>query len=267
MKLTDTVSIVTGGGGGGTGRAICSALARAGSTVVVADVDGDGGATTVRSIEQAGGRAAFVHADVTALPDVRRMVETAEVRFGGLDILVNNAGGTPRPHFPAAPTEHWSRTLDLNLRGPMMAIQQAIEPMRRRGGGAVVNISSVAGVGFEAHDSPEYAAAKAGLIRLAATLAPLAERHAIRVNCVVPNWIGTAEVLQEIERMDPAERAEVPPVLTPPEEIADAVIHFLRHDSLAGRVMVCWSGEPWRLFPVDPRGYPSEALEPVESEG
>ena len=113
--------------------------------------------------------------------------------------------------FPDAPTEHWSRTLDLNLRGPMIAIQHALPAMRRRAGGAVVNISSVAGIGWQPHSSPEYSAAKAGLARLTATLAPLAERDGIRVNCIVPNWIGTAEVLAEIEAMTPEERAEEGP--------------------------------------------------------
>jgi NAD(P)-dependent dehydrogenase (short-subunit alcohol dehydrogenase family) len=135
--------------------------------------------------------------------------------------------------------------------------------MRRRGGGAVVNISSVAGVGYEVHGSPEYSAAKAGLIRLTATLAPLAERDGIRVNCVVPNWIATPEVLEEIAAMTPEERAEVPSVLTTSDEIAAAVLYFVRDESLAGRVMVCWSGEPWRLFPLDRRGYPTEALTEV----
>lgn len=260
MDLQGKVALVTGGGGAGTGRAICLTMAREGAAVVVADVDRDGAARTVGAIDEAGGRAALVRADVTDLADVGRMIETAEGTFGGLDVLVNSAGGTQEPHFPDASIEHWSRFLDLNLRGPMTTIQRAMEPMRRRGGGAVVNVASVAGLGYQTHSSPEYAAAKAGLVRLTATLAPLADRFGIRVNCVVPNWIATPEVLEEIAAMTPVERAEVPPELTTPEEIAAAVLYFVRDESLAGRVMVCWSGEPWRLFPLDRRGYPTEAL-------
>jgi NAD(P)-dependent dehydrogenase (short-subunit alcohol dehydrogenase family) len=251
MEVGDRVAIVTGGGGGGTGRAISFRLARGGAAVVVADIDEAGARETVRRIEEDGGRAAPMRADVTVEEDVETMVAFAEASFGGLDIVVNNAGTTPEPHFPAAPVEHWSRYLDLNLRGPMFAIQSALEPMKRRGGGAIVNISSVAGIGFRPHSSPEYAAAKAGLIRLTATLAPLAETANVRVNCIVPNWISTDEVLAEIAAMSPEERTEVPEELTPPEEIAEAVVRFIEDDTHAGRVLIVWSGEPEVLVSLD----------------
>jgi NAD(P)-dependent dehydrogenase (short-subunit alcohol dehydrogenase family) len=253
MEIRDRVALVTGGGGAGTGRAIALRLASAGAAVVAADIDEDGGAQTVRRIENAGGRAAFVRADVTVEEDVRGMIALAEEAFGGLDILVNSAGLTPQPHFPEAPVEHWSRYLDLNLRGPMLAIHHALEPMRRRGGGAVVNIASIAGLGYAPHSSPEYSAAKAGLIRLTATLAPLREQANVRVNCIVPNWIGTDEVKAEIAAMSPEERAEVPDELTTPEEIAEAVARFVEDETMAGRVMVWWTGEEPRLVLVDRR--------------
>ena len=185
--LEGKVAIVTGGGGSGLGRALALRIARDGAGVVVADVDETGGAETVRRIEEAGGRAAFIRTDVTAERDLEAAVAFAEETFGGLDLLVNNAGGTPKPHFPEAPIAHWSPILDLNLRGPMMAIQHSLPAMERRGGGAVVNIASVAGLGYAHHSSPEYSAAKAGLIRLTATLGLLAERSGVRVNCIVPN--------------------------------------------------------------------------------
>ena len=250
-SIDGRVALVTGAGGGGTGRAIACRLARGGASVVVDDLDEEGGAVTVRLIENAGGRAAFVQADVTDEADVERMVVFAEQTFGGLDILVNNAGGTPRPHFPEAVAEHWGRTLDLNLRGPMLAIQEALPAMSKRGGGAIVNISSVAGFGYAAHSSPEYSAAKAGLARLTATLAPLQERQNVRVNCVLPNWIGTEEVLVEIVAMSPEERSEVPDVLTSPEEIADFVVELVEDPSVAGRVFVWWTGKPPEPMPID----------------
>jgi NAD(P)-dependent dehydrogenase (short-subunit alcohol dehydrogenase family) len=253
MELRDRVALVTGGGGAGTGRAIVIRLAHAGAAVVVADIDEEGGRESVHRAEEAGGRAAFVRADVTVEADIRNMVAFAEDTFGALDILVNSAGGTPQPHFPDAPLEHWSRYLDLNLRGPMLAIDHAMDAFARRGGGAVVNIASVAGLGYAPHSSPEYSAAKAGLIRLTATLAPLAERANIRVNCIVPNWIGTEEVKAEIAAMTAEERAEVPDELTAPEEIADAVARFVEDEEHAGRVLVWWSGEPPHLVPVDRR--------------
>jgi NAD(P)-dependent dehydrogenase (short-subunit alcohol dehydrogenase family) len=253
MEIADRVALVTGGGGAGTGRAICLALASVGGQVVVADIDVDGGAETVRRIEAGAGRAAFVPADVTVEDDVRRMVGFADDTFGGLDILVNSAGLTPAPHFPAAPVEHWSRYLDVNLRGPMLAIHYALDLMTRSGAGAIVNIASVAGVGSAPHSSPEYSAAKAGLIRLTATLATLGEQG-VRVNCIVPNWIGTEEVQREIAAMSPEERAEVPDELTPPEEIAAAVVHFVEDETMAGRIMIWWTGEEPRLVPITTRG-------------
>jgi NAD(P)-dependent dehydrogenase (short-subunit alcohol dehydrogenase family) len=233
------------------GRTISLALVGASAKVVVADVDEEGGAETVRQVRSAGGEAVFVRADVTAEEDVRRMVDLAVDTFGGLDILVNNAGMTPGPHFPDAPVEHWTRYLELNLRAPMLAIQHALEPMKRRGGGAIVNLSSAAGIGFRPHSSPEYAAAKAGLVRLTATLAPLAETANIRVNCIVPNWIGTPEVRAEIPLLGAEERAEVPDELIPPEDIADAVLRFVEDDSQAGRVLLVWNDEPAFLVPLD----------------
>jgi NAD(P)-dependent dehydrogenase (short-subunit alcohol dehydrogenase family) len=250
MRIEDKVALVTGAGGSGTGRAIARRLAQGGAAVVVSDVEEEGGAATVRDIESGGGRAAFVRADVTSEPDIEEMVAFAVRTFGGLDILVNNAGGTPRPHFPDTPVEHWSRTLDLSLRGPMLAIHHGLPAMRERGGGAIVNISSVAGLGYAPHSSPEYSAGKAGLARLTATLAPLGERDNVRVNCVVPNWIGTEEVLAEIAAMSPEERAEVPEELTAPEEIAELVVRLVEDKSLAGRVFVWWTGEPPEPMPV-----------------
>jgi NAD(P)-dependent dehydrogenase (short-subunit alcohol dehydrogenase family) len=251
MELRDRIAIVTGGGGAGMGRAISLRLARGGAAIVAADIDEGGAHETVRCIEAEGGRATAARADVTVEDDVREMVAAAETSFGGLDILVNNAGATPQPHFPEAPVEHWSRYLELNLRAPMLAIQAALEPMKRRGGGAIVNISSVAGVGYRPHSSPEYAAAKAGLMRLTATLAPLAESANVRVNCVVPNWIRTDEVLEEIAQMSPEERAEVPDELTPPEDLAEAVVRFIEDETHAGRVLVVWTDRPPWLIPLE----------------
>jgi NAD(P)-dependent dehydrogenase (short-subunit alcohol dehydrogenase family) len=252
MQVSGSVAIVTGAASG-TGRAIALRLATGGALVVVADIDEANGPETVELIESVGGRARFVLADVTSEPDVEAMIAAVEEIFGGLDLLVNNAGGTAKPHYPEAPTAHWSATLDLNLRGPMLAIQHALPAFRRRGGGAIVNISSVAGVGTAPHGSPEYAAAKAGLARLTATLAPLAESANVRVNCIVPNYIGTETVLAELAAMSPAERARAPAVPTTPEEIAELVVELAEDESLTGRIVVWWTGEEQRMLPVDPR--------------
>jgi NAD(P)-dependent dehydrogenase (short-subunit alcohol dehydrogenase family) len=189
---------------------------------------------------------AFVAADVTVEADVEALV-------ADVDILVNNAGGYDDPVFPDAPLEHWSGALDLNLRAPMLGIHFALRTMERRGGGAIVNVASVAGLGFAPHPSPEYAATKAGLMRLTACLAPLAERG-VRVNCVCPYTVGTEAVRRTIAE-SVAHGRELPPplqaTLLEPAEVADAVVQLVQDDSLAGRVVVLHGGEPPRLVPAE----------------
>jgi NAD(P)-dependent dehydrogenase (short-subunit alcohol dehydrogenase family) len=253
--MRDKVALVTGAGAG-IGRAIATRLAREGMAVIVADTDEQGGAETVRRIEAAGGTAASVFADVAVEEDVRAMVAFAVRRFGRLDVLVNNAGGAPESHFPEADPEHWGRTLDVNLRGVMLATQFGVQAMRGRGG-AVVNISSMAGMGYEPYETPEYAVAKAGVARLSAALGHLGGEAGIRVNCVCPGWVETPAVLRALAVMPADERDALsfppPPTLIQPDEIAEAVVGFVRDETLAGRVMVWPDGEARRLIPLDAR--------------
>jgi NAD(P)-dependent dehydrogenase (short-subunit alcohol dehydrogenase family) len=248
MEIEGKVAIVTGAAAG-TGRVIARRLAAEGAIVVVADIDVSGGEETARAIGSAPGRASFVRADVRMDEDVRALVESVDAGRGGVQILVNNAGGGGHvePHFPAADPQDWRATLDLNLRGAMLATQLSLGPMQRAGGGAVVNIASTAGLGFAPYHSPEYAAAKAGLIRFTTTLGELRERMNVRVNCVVPDWIETERAREELARMTPEERASRPTPL-PPEAVADAVVELLRDDELAARVVVLHGGEPRRLL-------------------
>ena len=244
MELDGKTAVVTGAALG-TGRAIALRLAAEGTIVVVADRDAEHGQATVRAIEANRGRASFISVDVTDNGDLRSMIAHA----GGLHVLVNNAGGGGHvePHFPDASPEQWGATLDLNLRGAMLATQLALEPMRAGGGGAVINVASTAGLGLAPYQSPEYGAAKAGLIRFTSTLGPLHQRMNVRVNCVVPDWILTERAQEELDRMTPAQRADAPTPV-PMTEVADAVIELARDDSLAGRVVVLRGGEPRRLL-------------------
>jgi NAD(P)-dependent dehydrogenase (short-subunit alcohol dehydrogenase family) len=202
------IALVTGAGSG-IGRAIAGRLAAGGAQVAINDIDEPHGVETVRLIDQAGGKAAFVLADISLDEDVRRMIAVVGETFGGLDILVNNAANEIEPPFyPYASVDAWRRTLEVCLFGTMFATQQAIKPMSERGGGAIVNLSSMAGVGFTPHDSPEYAAAKAGIMRLTATLGPLKERLNIRVNCIAPNWVATEKVRSFVPHLTAEQRAD-----------------------------------------------------------
>ena len=243
MDVAGRVAVVTGGATG-LGIVIARRLVAEGGLVVFADIDdraGHGEATAM------GSSAAFVRADVRVGSDVERMLTFAVQHFGGLDVLVNNAGGCGTANFPAASPLDWSATLDLNLRAPMLATQLALEPMRSRGGGAVVNVASSAGLGLAPYDSPEYGAAKAGVIRFTTSVAGLREEMGVRVNCVVPDWIGLERAHAELAAMSPAERASAPPFVDP-DEIAETVLWLVRDDSLAGRVVVMRGGAPRRLL-------------------
>jgi NAD(P)-dependent dehydrogenase (short-subunit alcohol dehydrogenase family) len=248
------IALVTGAGAG-IGQAIARRLAHEGAAVVVADIDQDAGAETVRQIAAEGGRAACIRADVAVEADVQAMIAFAEQRFGGLDILVNNVGIASPPYFPEAAPAHWGRTLDVNLRGVMLSIQFSTPAMRQRGGGLIVNISSLAGIGYRPYHAPEYAASKAAMARLTAALGYLKDQAGIRVNCICPGWVATAQVQRYLAGATPEELAVLdyppPPVLIQPEQIAEAVVMFIQDDTLAGRVMIWPDGKPWQLIALD----------------
>ena len=165
MEIRGKVAVVTGAGGGGQGRAVARRLAREGASVVVSDINDLGGRETVRLIEELRGRAAFFRADVGVESDVRELIAFSEQTFGGVDILVNNAG----PYFHGMPLEKWTETIHGNLMGTIYGTLYAIEAMRHRGGGAILNFGSTSAVGhgFKPSSSPAYDAAKAS-----ATTAP-----------------------------------------------------------------------------------------------
>jgi 3-oxoacyl-[acyl-carrier protein] reductase len=258
VEIAGRVAVVTGAAAG-IGRAIAKRMSGEGAAVVVADVDNEWGEEAVGEIREAGGRATFVEADVSSEVDVRRMISAAETELGGLDILVNNAFEGGMPHFPDAPSEQWSRVLDVALRGTMLGIQHALPAMGRRGGGSIVNVSSIAGLGTQPHSYPEYATAKAAVIRLTQTLAPLAQERNIRVNCLAPDWTATEFVRERFATMSPEERVAAtdgfgrpaPERLLEPDEVAAAALDLIRDDELAGRTLVLWCGEAPRLLPAD----------------
>jgi NAD(P)-dependent dehydrogenase (short-subunit alcohol dehydrogenase family) len=231
VKISGTTAVVTGAAMG-IGYAVAKALAGEGAAVVVADRESEAGKQAAAEL---GGL--FVRADVAEDDELRRMLATAE-RFGGggIDILVNNAGGVEEHVYPDAPLDRWERVLDVNLRAPMVATQLALDSLRRRGGGAVVNVASVAGLGAGPHGAPEYAAAKAGLVRLTAALGALAS-EGIRVNAICPDFVDTPAMQRSLANATDEQRARMPELVSA-DAIAGGVLDLIRDDSLAGRVLV-----------------------------
>jgi 3-oxoacyl-[acyl-carrier protein] reductase len=256
VELAGKVAIVTGAGGGGSGQAEALRLARDGVSVVVNEINEAGGRETVRLIEANGGHAAFFRADVGNEQEVRAMIRFAEATYGGLDILINNASA---PYGPQGPLEHWFDAIQVDLLGAMWATFYGIEAMRRRGGGAIVNIGSTSAIGHgrKHSKSPGYDVAKAGVVRLTTMLGWLKEKEKIRVNCLVPSWVASPEVKTFWEGMTPQQRREwdAPDTLISLDELAGAVMRLVTDETLAGRLMVWWNGEPPRLIPVGDPGY------------
>jgi NAD(P)-dependent dehydrogenase (short-subunit alcohol dehydrogenase family) len=265
MDPNGKVALITGGGSG-IGRATSIALAQAGASIVVADIGADGGKETVRLVEAEGGKAAFIRTDVTKREDIERMVAFAEETYGGLDIAHNNAGiGTPAPRFPEAKFEDWDRTVIVDLWAVIAGVQAEVPTMRKRGGGVIVNTASIAGLAPYLPD-PIYAAAKHGVVGFTRSLQFLHGEANIRVNCVCPGVVDTPMVRRSQEPATPETRAQIEAMLSampmmPPSDIAEAVLEFVRDDTLAGEAMSVIYGGRKRLVdpPVRFRGDPAQA--------
>jgi NAD(P)-dependent dehydrogenase (short-subunit alcohol dehydrogenase family) len=185
------VAVVTGGARG-IGRAYAQALAAAGAAVLVADVLEAEGHDTVESITNDGGRADFRLVDVADVESTESMADAAASAFGGIDILVNNAamfaslrGGA----FTDIDVDRWDRTMAVNVKGAWLCIRAVVPHMRARGGGAIVNQSSIAAFGLGG--MLDYSTSKAALIGLTKNVALEVGRDNIRVNAIAPGGVAT----------------------------------------------------------------------------
>ena len=188
--LSRAVALVTGAASG-IGRAVAARYAADGASVVVSDIDEDGGAETVSAIRDAGGTAAFVAADVSDPDACAALVRQTVERFGRLTVACNNAGIGGESHATAEyPVEAWDRVLRINLSGVFYGMRAQIPAILDAGGGAIVNVSSILGrVGIGR--SPAYVAAKHGVVGLTQTAAIEYSAKGVRVNAVGPGFIDT----------------------------------------------------------------------------
>ncbi len=190
-RLQDKVAIITGGATG-MGRAASLLFAHEGAKVVVADRNVPESQKTVALVGEMGGDALFVETDVSKAAHVNDMVEQTVQRFGKLDVLVNNAGVLIRtPPLAEVSELDWDLTLNTNLRGVFLCTKYAIPHMLGRGG-AIVNVSSGAGISPTPHAIP-YGVSKAGVIQLTMTTSHQYAPQGVRCNVIVPGPIDTPQ--------------------------------------------------------------------------
>jgi glucose 1-dehydrogenase len=183
------VVLVTGGGGG-IGRATSLAFASKGAKVAVADMNMDKAQETAQAIMAAGGEALALGGDVACDKDVQAMINHCTARWNALDVLINNAGICPQVHFSEMSLEVWNRILSTNLTSMFLTCREVIPHMLARGGGSIVNVSSVHAMAtIEGHAA--YAASKGGVLAFTRALALDYAKRQIRVNAVLPGAIHT----------------------------------------------------------------------------
>jgi 3-oxoacyl-[acyl-carrier protein] reductase len=249
MELHGVQALITGGSSG-IGRAVALALAEAGADAVAVDYHRreDDARSTCEAIEARGARAIAIRADVGVARDVERMVEQVVERLGGLDVLVNDAGYTemiPFRDLDAISEEMWDRVMAVNVKGPFLC-SRAAAPSLRRAGGAIVNVSSVAGM-FATGSSLPYGVSKAALTQLTRALA-LALAPAVRVNGVAPGvvaspWFG--HLLGDERAKDVFETAKAATPLRrtlEPTDVSQIVLALLTADAVTGETVVIDGG-------------------------
>ena len=238
MRFTGKRAVVTGGASG-IGRATALRLAEEGAEVLIGDIDEAGGRALA---ETSNGRIAFQRCDVTQAGDIEALVTAADAA-GGLDVLFNNAGAPgAREGIDEIAPEGWDRTQTLLLRSVALGIRYAAPLMAKRGGGAIVNTSSVSALG-SGYAPVAYSTAKAGVLHLTKLAAAELAKDKVRVNAVVPGFITTAIFTRDFELTDDKRAmadqaiwgmaANAQPVARAgrPEDIAAAVAYLASDDA------------------------------------
>jgi NAD(P)-dependent dehydrogenase (short-subunit alcohol dehydrogenase family) len=234
--LEDKVCVVTGAGSG-IGRATALEMAARGATVVVADVDDDGGEETAEAVVAAGATAHFIHCDVGDGTDVRELMDATARRHGRIDVLYNNAGIheagiTADRTVDTLPEEVWDRVCRVNLRGTWLCTRYAAPHLRRAGGAAIVNAASDSAL-IAYPGEPCYGATKAAIVQLTRATALDLSPDGVRCNCYCASQISTpllARVHGDDDGADLARGLLVPRIGTP-QEVAKLVCFLASDDA------------------------------------
>lgn len=239
MNIEGRTALVTGGAHR-VGKVLALGLARAGANLIIDyHSSANEAQDTVREIEAMGRRAVAVKADVSSEGDVRRLVDTAADRMGGLDILVNSASIFERKPFLEITGADWDRVMAINLKGPFLLSQAAAPLMSVKGGGVIVNIVDLSAL----QPWPTYAhhsVSKAGLLHLTKILAR-ALGPIIRVNAIAPGTVLPPDGYDGDDSGGGPERRVLEQSGTP-EDVLDALLYLVRSDFITGDVMIVDGG-------------------------
>lgn len=224
--LKEKVALVTGASSG-IGRAIALACAREGAKLVLSDLEDAGGRESLRLVEQEGGEAIYVHANVAEPSDMEALVREAVNHYGALHVACNNAGvgGETLPTVDY-PLDEWNRVLSINLSGVFYGMKYQVPAMLKSGGGSIVNVASILGaVAFAT--APAYTSAKHGVVGLTQCTALEYSASGVRVNAVGPGFIHTP-MISKLESDQAVNKMLVAahPIgrLGRPEEVAELVV-------------------------------------------
>jgi NAD(P)-dependent dehydrogenase (short-subunit alcohol dehydrogenase family) len=231
MQLQGKVAIITGAATG-IGRATALLFAKEGASVVVADINEDDAQRTVADIEDKGGSARFVQTDVSEAEDVQALMERSAEEMSGIDVIVNNAGAQRSGAVTEFEESEWDLLMRVNPRSCFLGAKYGVPYLRERGGGSIVNVSSLAGLkggpGMTA-----YSASKGAIIAFTRALAEELAPDNIRANSVCPGWIDTPFNEPAIEFMGGrAQQEEMVQQTVPlkrqgtPEEIAPGILYL-----------------------------------------
>jgi NAD(P)-dependent dehydrogenase (short-subunit alcohol dehydrogenase family) len=231
QQFAGKIAFVTGAGAG-IGRAIALEWARRGGVVIATDMAPEGAQATAADAIHAGGHAFHLTLDVRNLAAIQAAFRTAVAQAGGIDVLFNVAGTNLMKNVEEMADEEWYSIIDTNLTSIYRCSKQAVPEIRRRGGGAIVNIASIAGIMAE-NRCAAYSASKGGVVLLTRNMAMDFAPYNIRVNAICPGSTRTPRTESYMRNVPGQERAiaELCPLkrFAEPEEIARPAV-FLASD-------------------------------------